>query len=147
MTKLSTKGTAATTAAVPTKRIIDEVLYQTLKDMFNSRDKENYPIAEQILIDVDIEKSIYYLWKLLKGDGVFYKLNRRLKRVRDFLSNVHISNTWNASIYNFTLYVKKTKLLTPEIWNKVESDIQALVKRRCINDFYNVELKLINLYD
>lgn len=142
MTKLSTKGTAATTAAVPTKRIMDAALYETLKDMFNSRDKENYPIAEQILIDVDIEKSIYYLWKLLKGEGVIYKLNRRLKRVREFANNKHIYFSSTRSTYNFALYLKDNELLTPEIWSMLESDIRDICQRKAENHFYDVELKV-----
>ena len=146
MTESTNMGTVALEAAVPTKKIIDEELYEKLKAMFHSSDKGNYPIAEQILITCDIEKSIYYMWKLLKGDGVIYKLNRRLKAIRNFLSNEHIRNISYKSHYNFTLYLKMKKLLTPEIWTILEPDVTKVVKLKCVNDFYDVELKLRDLY-
>ena len=146
MTEQINPGTVALEAAVPTKKIMDKELYEKLKDMFHSSDKGNYPIAEQILIACDVEKSIYYMWKLLKGDGIIYKLNRRLKAIRNFLSNEHINAISYKSHYNFVLYIKMKKLLTPEIWTIVEPDITEVVKLKCVNDFYDVELKLRDLY-
>lgn len=146
MTEQINPGTVALEAAVPTKRIMDKELYEKLKDMFYSSDKGNYPIAEQILIDCDIEKSIYYMWKLLKNDGIIYKLNRRLKKIRNFIDMPHIRAISYKSLYNFVFYIKTEKLLTPEIWTIVESDITKMVKLKCVNDFYDVELKLRDLY-
>lgn len=139
-------GTVALEAAVPTKKIIDYELYEKLKVMFSSSDRGNYPIAEQMLIDCDIEKSIYYIWKLLKSDGFIYKLNRRLKKVRTFLSEPHVRNVSYRNFYNFVTYIKIEKLLTPEIWNIVEPEITKQILGRCLNDFYHVELKLKDLY-
>lgn len=139
-------GTVADIAAVPTKRILDKELYERLRSMFLSGDKGNYPIAEQILIECDIEKSAYYMWKLLKGDGVSYKLNRRLKRVREFIHNKHVSKYSYCGVYNFALYIKTEKLLTPEVWEMLKPEITDIVKKKSHNDFYDVELKLRDLY-
>ena len=145
MSDLNT-GTVADIAAVPTKRILDKELYERLSSMFLSRDKGNWPIAEQILIECDVEKSAYYMWKLLKGDGVIYILNRRLKRVREFINTKHIHRFSYSSIYNFAFYLKTEKLLTPETWLLLEKDIHDIVTKKVVNDFYDVELKLKDLY-
>ena len=140
------EGTAVDTAAVPTAvKDMDEALYNTLHNMLNSGDQENYIIAENILFtitDPTSKESIYWTWLLMRKH--IYKLNRRRKGVREYIGKVHGFS--NRSDYSFGEYLVGKEKMTPFIWEKLKPEITRIQEYKCKNVFSDVELKQKQLW-
>ena len=140
------EGTAVDTAAVPTAvREMDEELFNTLNNMFNSGDQENYIIAENILFtitDPASKESIYWTWRLMKT--AFWKLNRRRKAVREYISKVHAF--YHRSEYTFGEYLVREDKMTPDTWERLGNAIKTTQEHKCRNVFFDVELKQKQLW-
>ena len=140
------EGTAVDTAAVPTAvREMDEELFNTLNNMFNSGDQENYIIAENILFTVTdpaSKESIYWTWRLMKT--AFWKLNRRRKAVREYISKVHAF--YHRSEYTFGEYLMREGKMTPDTWARIGPKILEVQEHKCKNVFFDVELKQKQLW-
>ena len=146
MTENTMEGTAVETAAVPTAvREMDEELFNTLNNMFNSGDQENYIIAENILFTVTdpaSKESIYWTWRLMKT--AFYKLNRRRKAVREYISKVQ--GFQHRGEYSFGEYLMGKEKMTADTWARIGPDILRVQEQKCRNVFFDVELKQKQLW-
>ena len=145
MTEETTKDTVATEAAVSNLRIMDEELYNRLNGMFNSSDKEHWPIAEDILMTIDIDKSIYWIWKIVRNH--WWRFNRRRKAVRENLTQqrtlcIIVSKTdhWFAD------WLVKEKRMTEEIWNRLQPAVMKHMESKIVNPWFDVELKMKKLW-
>ena len=140
------EGTAVDTAAVPTAvREMDEALYETLNNMLGSGDKENYIIAENILLTVTdpaSKESIYWTWRLMKQH--FWKLNRRRKAVREYINKV--AGFQHRNEYTFGEYLVNKEKMTADTWARIGPDILRVQEHKCKNVFFNVELKQKQLW-
>ena len=140
------EGTAVDTAAVPTAvREMDEALYETLNNMLGSGDKENYIIAENILLTVTdpaSKESIYWTWRLMKQH--FWKLNRRRKAVREYINKVAAFQHRNE--YTFGEYLMNKEKMTADTWARIGPEILRVQEYKCKNVFFNVELKQKQLW-
>jgi hypothetical protein len=140
------EGTAVDTAAVPTAvREMDEALYDTLNNMLSSGDKENYIIAENILLTVTdpaSKESIYWTWRLMKHH--FWKLNRRRKAVREYINKVVAFQHRNE--YTFGEYLMNKEKMTDDTWARIGPEILRVQEYKCKNVFFNVELKQKQLW-
>ena len=140
------EGTAVETAAVPTAvREMDEELFNTLNNMFASGDQENYIIAENILFTVTdpaSKESIYWTWRLMRTH--FWKLNRRRKAVREYISKVQ--GFQHRSEYTFGEYLVTHGKMTADTWARIGPDILRVQQHKCKNMFFDVELKQKQLW-
>lgn len=140
------EGTAVDTAAVPTAvREMDEELFNTLNNMLNSGDQENYIIAENILFTVTdpaSKESIYWTWRLMKTH--FYKLNRRRKAVREYISKV--ASFQHRGEYSFGEYLMGKGKMTADTWARIGPRILEVQEQKCRNVFFDVELKQKQLW-
>ena len=140
------EGTAVDTAAVPTAvREMDEALYETLNNMLGSGDKENYIIAENILLTVTdpaSKESIYWTWRLMKQH--FWKLNRRRKAVREYINKV--AGFQHRNDYTFGEYLMNKEKMTADTWARIGPDILRVQEYKCKNVFFDVELKQKQLW-
>ena len=140
------EGTAVDTAAVPTAvREMDEELFNTLNNMLNSGDQENYIIAENILFTVTdpaSAESIYWTWRLMRTH--FWKLNRRRKAVREYIGKVHAF--YHRSEYTFGEYLMREGKMTPDTWARIGPEILRVQEHKCKNVFFDVELKQKQLW-
>lgn len=71
--------------------VLDEEKVNTISRMLKSSDAENYPIAQNLILQVDLTKGInwYYLFKICSEKGYQYTIsermvNRRTKAGREF---------------------------------------------------------------
>lgn len=146
MTENTMEGTAVDTAAVPTAvREMDEELFNTLSNMFNSGDQENYIIAENILFTITdpvSKESIYWTWRLMKI--AYYKLNRRRKAVREYIEKVHAFQYRNE--YTFGEYLMSKGKMTADTWARIGPEILRVHEHKCKNVFFDVELKQKQLW-
>lgn len=139
------EGAVVDTAAPTAVKDMDEALYNTLHNMLNSGDQENYIIAENILFTVTdpaSKESIYWTWRLMKSH--IYKLNRRRKTVRDYISKVQSFS--HRGDYSFGEYLVGKEKMTPFIWEKLGPEIKRLQEIKCKNVFFDVELKQKQLW-
>lgn len=140
------EGTAVDTAAVPTAvREMDEELFNTLHNMLSSGDQENYIIAENILFTVTdpaSKESIYWTWRLMRTH--FWKLNRRRKAVREYISKVQAFQ--HRSEYTFGEYLVANGKMTADTWARIGPEILRVQQHKCKNVFFDVELKQKQLW-
>ncbi len=146
MTENTMEGAAVNTTVAPTAvKDMDEALYNTLHNMLNSGDQENYIIAENILFtitDPTSKESIYWTWRLMKMH--FYRLNRRRKAVREYIGKV--VGFHSRSEYSFGEYLVGKEKMTPFIWEKLKPEITRIQEYKCKNVFFDVELKQKQLW-
>lgn len=145
MSKETTQDTVAVEAAVSNLRIMDQELYERINGMLSSSDKEHYPIAEDILMTIDVDKSIYWMWKIMRPH--WWRFNRRRKAVREKITQHPIlSHIVGRQIYPFAEWLVREGRMTEEIWGCLGKDVENTVKTRSNNQFYDVELKMKKLW-
>ena len=145
MSEETTQDTVAVEAAVSNLRIMDQELYERLDGMFNSSDKEHWPIAEDILMTVDVDKSIYWMWKLIRRH--WWRLNRRRKSVREKLTqNRTLQIIVSKTDHWFADWLVKEKRMTEELWNYLYPEIIKHMEYKTQNPWFDVELKMKKLW-
>jgi hypothetical protein len=145
MTEQTTVDTAAETAAVSNLRIMDKELYDKIHAMLSSSDKEHWPIAEDILFTVDMEKSIYWMWKLSRAH--WWRFNRRRKAVREKLvQHPLLGRVAVKGEYFFAEYLVNNGLMTEEIWSYLYPSIKQTVETKSKNVFFDIEFKMKKLW-
>jgi len=145
MSEETTQDTVATEAAVSNLLIMDQALYERINGMFNSSDREHWPIAEDILMTVDVDKSIYWMWKIMRNH--WWRFNRRRKAVREKLTQHRIlSVIVSRNEHNFADYLVREGRLTEEIWNHLYPDIIKYMEQKIKNPWFDVELKMKKLW-
>lgn len=128
--------------------ILDETSYESLRNMFKSGDNENIKIAQLILAGCDIQKSIYWIWKLSRGDGFTHiMVNLRTKAGRNFRDMSKLFTLSVSPPTKFLMILATEDWLTPEIYSKLESKLINHLKFQCDNLFYDVEIKIKSRYE
>ena len=118
-----------------------EQLYERLKLMLNSRDAENYTMAQLILVQVDVEKFIYYIWRLSKHHGD-KMVNRRTKAGKIFETQSSVSTIGFKTATGFAAWLQKKNWLTPEIYSKLKKDINFELSNTARSHFHDHYVKL-----
>lgn len=145
MSEETTQDTVAVEAAVSNLRIMDQELYQRIDGMLSSSDREHWPIAEDILMTVDVDKSIYWMWKIVRAH--WWRFNRRRKAVREKITQHRIlSHIVGRPIYPFAEWLVREGRMTEEIWGYLGKDVENTIITRSNNQFYDVELKMKKLW-
>jgi len=125
--------------------ILDEEKYNTLLGMLKSGDEGNHKIAQLILNTCDIEKSIYWIWKLSKSYGS-HMVNLRTKASRAFRDKSHLFNIWSKGPLSFAEFCTKHDWMTPEIYMKLEDEIVNAMNNQFRNTYYDVEFIIKDKY-
>jgi len=145
MSEETTQDTVAVEAAVSNLRIMDQELYERLDGMLSSSDTEHWPIAEDILMTVDVDKSIYWMWKLMRRH--WWRLNRRRKSVREKLTqNRTLQIIVSKTDHWFADWLVKEKRMTEELWNYLYPEIMKHMQHKVQNPWFDVELKMKKLW-
>lgn len=145
MSEETTQDTVAVEAAVSNLRIMDQELYERINGMLNSSDKEHWPIAEDILMTVDVDKSIYWMWKLIRNH--WWRFNRRRKAVREKITQHRIlSIIVSRNEHYFADYLVREGRMTEEIWNRLYPHIMKHMEHKMQNPWFDVELKMKKLW-
>ena len=145
MTEETTQDTVATEAAVSSLRIMDEELYQRVHDMLSSSDSGHWPIAEEILFTVDVDKSIYWMWKIVRTH--WWRFNRRRKAVREKITQHPIlSIIVGKSDHWFADWLAREGRMTEEIWNRLQPAVMKHMESKIVNPWFDVELKMKKLW-
>ena len=127
--------------------VLDEEGYNTLRDMINSSDEGNHKMAQLILNTCDIQKSIYWIWKLSRhGWGVHRMVNLRTKASRAFRNKSNLFSISSKGSLPFIEFLDRQGWLTPEIYKREEETIIDLATRQFDHRFYTVEFTIKDEY-
>ncbi|HPC34864.1 MAG TPA: hypothetical protein PLP73_04290, partial [Candidatus Absconditabacterales bacterium] len=122
--------------------ILNEETYNTLKGMITSRDEGNHKMAQLILNTCDIQKSIYWIWKLARHGSQYNMVNLRTKASRSFRDKASLFHISHLNSTRFAKYIASKDWLTSEIYQRLEEEIVKEAALRVSNDFYDVELTI-----
>ena len=133
-----------TTQMVPVSAgttVITEDVYNTLNKMLGSNDEGDHKMAQLILNQVDVEKSIYWIWKLSR----WYSnrmVNLRTKASRKFRDESRLFHICNKGGSSFATFLANYGWITPEIFSFLKEDIIKDVRNKSSNAFYKVSIIL-----
>jgi hypothetical protein len=125
--------------------ILDEEKYETLLGMLSSRDEGNHKIAQLIFNTCDINKSIYWIWKLSRKQGS-NMVNLRTKASRAFRDKSRLFSIWNLAPLSFLEHCNRNDIITPEIYQRLEDDVLTSIVYQVRNTFYDVQITIKDKY-
>ena len=122
--------------------IIDEELYERLYGMFGSSDEGDHKMGQLILNKQDVQKSIYYIWKLARKYSSRL-VNLRTKDSRAFRDATNLFTLAYARETEFGNYLIKRGWMTPEIFGKIKGVIKDDIHTNTRSDkFYEFSIEL-----
>lgn len=139
--------TVLTASPVGEAVILNEETYESLHKMLVSSDEADHKMAQLILNTCDIEKSIYWIWKLSRN---YYTCNRmvnlRTKASRNFRDHSRLFFISQKGHRSFAEFLATQNWLTPEIYQILEKEILQSNKSQCRNTFYDVNITIKDEY-
>ena len=130
------KKTRASKVCVGT--VITSVEYESLEKMLASRDEGNHLVARKLLEGCDVQKSIYWIWKLA-GDHSYKMLYLRTKASREFdaeCDGVYKLGWMDEEELAENLHARGW--LTEEIFGYLKKGILDDISERARNSFFNI---------
>lgn len=98
--------------------IIENEVYTSILEMLRSEDKNNHEVAIELIANCDINKSIFYLWKL--SHGWSHKINNsRMKNIRLFVERSEWNELSGMNAEEFIEYMYKHDYLTKEFYKEL----------------------------
>lgn len=125
--------------------IIDEEKAKSLALMLMSRDTADHKMAQLILNTCDIEKSIYWIWRLSRKTSNLM-VNLRTKAGRNFKEHSRLFLISQKAERPFAEFLNTQGWLTPEIYQRLEKDIIERNLSQSSNTFYNVSITIKDEY-
>lgn len=130
--------------------ILNEETYQSLYKMLNSNNPEDHVMAQQILVRVNVEKSIYWIYKLASTYYTARMVNLRTKLGRQFRDSSNLFVLGGMIPVRFLRHIDSKGWLTPEIFQRVEQDVIKDYKKNILQltatNFYDVTIKIKDQY-
>ncbi len=126
---------------LPFNEITPEV-YIRLEQMFSSSNPEDNTAAQVILYGCDTDKSIYFIWKLVRRFYYSKIINNRLKSSRNFEERANLNDISVMDVEIFMRYVLDNKLMTKYIWEELSKSYKQVLMTRASNPYFEVELKV-----
>lgn len=123
--------------------VITEKEYNSLKSMLESKDEGDHKIAQAILNQCNVEKSIYWIWRLADRHAS-RMVYLRTKASREFRDSCDLFGISYKDNYSFLKWLARRQWLTPEIFSYVKEDL--LKELKCAfsdrNFFHNIHVEL-----
>jgi hypothetical protein len=139
--------TVLTASPIGEAVILNEETYDSLHKMLSSKDEADWKMAQLILNTCDIEKSIYWIWKLARISWYSSRMvNLRTKASRNFRDHSRLFFISQKGHRSFAEFLDTQRWLTPEIYQMLENDILRSNKSQCRNTFYDVTITIKDEY-
>lgn len=134
------------TAPAKVGTVLTEHEYSTLQKMLASKDPEDHTMAQAILNQCDVPKSIYWIWKLARNYSS-QMVYMRTKASREFSRESGLFEiAWMKATF-FALRLIKKGQLTPEIYQHLKPEIlDELASRNSANNFYDMHITIKDEY-
>jgi len=126
--------------------VLNAEVYETLKGMLRSPDEGNWKMAQMILNACDINKSIYWIWKLTREGYASRMVNLRTKASRTFRDHSRLFYINSKNGLSFAEFCAREKILTPEIYQYLEKDIMSRADLQFKHTFYDTQYKIKDKY-
>jgi hypothetical protein len=105
-------------------------------------------MAQLILNTCDIQKSIYWLWKMTREGWIINNMvNLRTKASRSFRDLSNLFAIYSMGPLRFAEFCNNKGWLTSEIYMRLEYDIIETLSGKFNNTFYDVDFKIKNKYE
>lgn len=116
----------------------------TIMNMIKSNDEGDHKVAQVLLTQVNVEKSIYWIWKIATSHwGSSRAINLRTKAGRKLRDDSNYFSIANQNAGRFMSWLKDKSWLTPEIFLFLQQDILDELKYKIGGV---VESKPFNIY-
>lgn len=115
---------------------------KTIANMLMSNDPADHLMAQLILVQVDVQKSIYWLWQLAQKKA-HIMVNRRTKAGRALVAACALDYIAFKSATSFGAWLIEKDWMTPEIFLKLKTDLVKAEANRSTSLFFKhtIELK------
>lgn len=123
-------------------RVLTKEDYSTLLNMIRSSDPHDHTMAQLILIQLDVEKSIYLIWKLAKAGNASRMVNLRTKAGRKFRDDSALFSIHYMNEKEFANWLNTRGWLTKELYQKLKPGIRTLIKKTIENPFYDFHITI-----
>ncbi len=135
------QGENTVSSNIDTVKILNEDTYNVLNNMLSSSDEADHKMAQLLLVQIDVNQSIYYLWKLAKKHA-HRMVNLRTKLGKKFVQESSIFGLQHKTANEFAIHLKSKNLLTPSLYALLVKDIKADMKYKLKHAFYDVHVVL-----
>lgn len=126
--------------------VLDQEMYESLLSLLKSSDEENHRLAQFTLNTCDIQKSIFWLWKLAKHSNRNRMVNLRTKASRYLQATAELHNIAFKNEAEFAEWLIDKNWMTQDIFQVLEPHIIEKLKDQCDNIYYDVTVKLKEEY-
>lgn len=128
-----------TEASVEDASVLKEEGYKTLSGLILSGDPENHLLVQVLLTKLNIEKSIYWIWRLASETRRCDRMvNLRTKAGRKFRDDTDLYNLQYKTAYAFAEWINGKGWLTKEIYDLVKEAIIIQFTSQSANMFFDM---------
>lgn len=122
-------------------RILTEETYETLNAMLSSKDEGDHKMAQLILNQLDIQASIYWIWKLAKVH-CNKMVNLRIKASRQFRDDCNLFALAYHDSQEFGVWLQSKGWLTHDLYQLLKGGIKDRIRRNTTNPFYDFHITI-----
>ena len=126
--------------------VLTETDFNRLKQMLLSKDYENHVVAQNILTKCNVEKSIYWIYKLAGETGTYNMVYLRTKAGRKFRDESSLFSIASDSAESFAKHLLHKQWLTREIFQRLKPKILDDLKEQCSNKFFDLKYRIKDCY-
>lgn len=126
--------------------VLTQTEFETVHKMICSHDQGDHRMAQAILNQCDIQKSIYWIWKISKGRAANMVYLRTVAS-REFEKETQLFKiTWMKAT-QFGFYLHEKGWLTQEIYQFLKPEIlEELGSRSSYQNFYQINIVIKDDY-
>lgn len=128
--------------SVPAKvgTVLTESDFNTLRGMVKSSDEGNHKVAQQILNQCDVKRSIYWIYKLCRSDwrATNNMVYLRTKASREFRDACELFDIYRMEAEEFADWLIERRWMTQWIFQQLKADIIKDLKKQSKNSFFNL---------
>ena len=99
--------------------ILDQETCTSILDMISSQDQDNHKVGAELLANCDIDKSLFYIWKLAREKGWVVSRLSRFKNIRLFIRMSNWAQLGGLDEEAFIEYMYQKNLLTKEYFDEL----------------------------
>lgn len=135
------KSNSTAPQVTPGVTVITEDTYETLAAMIRSNDPADHLVAQMLLVQVDVQKSIYWIWQLARINAN-RMVNLRTKAGREFRDACNLFYLANQSATTFGSWLIKRGWMNEDIYAKIKNNLIKEEENRTHSRFYKHTLEL-----
>ncbi len=125
---------------------IDESSFTSIMEMLESSDESNHKVASEILSNCDIDKSLFWIWKVARKCSWKVTGLSRFKNIRLFIEMSDFSTLACMNDEGFIEYLYNKGLLTPEYFTALAPEAALRYKGMLASPVFSIILEPSDKY-